>query len=126
MKAEELRMGNWVFLYKGNDKVPFQMEGFDIYKVSESNCYYISPIPLTEKVLEACGAVYLHANIWEYELKLSAINVYFRFNSNHCFSEVGGIYMGDRISHLHQLQNLYYAMRGAELQIDLEKLKEAL
>lgn len=139
MKAEELRIGNWVFLHKGNDKAPFQMEGFDIYKVSESNCYYISPIPLTEKVLEACGFVYSTPGIqgcdmwqglgyWEIDKKLkNHLNdqILLRGHRKGEPLKISGFF-NSNINSLHQLQNLYYALAGRELHIDLEKLKDAI
>lgn len=51
IQANEIRIGNYVYLLKNGIKKIYQIGGgYDIYKVDESNCIDIEPIPLTEDV----------------------------------------------------------------------------
>lgn len=55
---KELRIGNYVKLFKGvNDDGPhyeiYQISsGFDIFKLDENDCDYIEPIPITKENIE--------------------------------------------------------------------------
>jgi len=71
------------------------------------------PIPLTPEVLQKCGRLSTHSD-WEYEIPVGALKWYFRHNIE-WYSEIGGIYIDSRVQHLHQLQNLYFALYGNEL-----------
>jgi hypothetical protein len=120
MKANELRIGNWVMQ---DDKLPYQiwgghLDGFDI----DDEIEYIFGIPLTPEILEKAG---------------------FRDNGNGFYwlgdfdDETGG-YMYDNVElyyfhydcpneryalklpkYLHWLQNHYYFTKGKELAISL-------
>lgn len=76
------------------------------------------PIPLTEKVLEA---TLLHKNLMAYILGKFVISIW----SNGTFW-LGGSNLSVEIKTLHQLQNLYFALTQTELQIDLDKLNNAI
>lgn len=77
-------------------------------------CDEVNPIPLTENWLLKFGAKKVGI---EYKLKASALDITLRINSGHVYCEFGNVYLGDRIKHVHQLQNLYFALCGKELLI---------
>ena len=141
MKASELRIGNYVNTPRA-DQNPFRIDYFDIDKVYQNNGTYktdfggieytipfhpltwdlkdCSPIPLTPEILEKAG----------FEKKYDGD--YFTLPDELC---KGGwdkrfiyylpyfnlsTYTGNiQIAHLHQLQNLYFALTGQELAINL-------
>ena len=97
MKANELRIGNWVM---GN--APFQVDGMQISlaeaRVRQGFDIGWQPIPLSEE--------------WVKRFGLNQSNL------------VGGIYTDgdlyitvDMPKYVHQLQNLYFALTGEELTI---------
>lgn len=92
MNANELMIGNYVFLTKDNFKTKnvYELSSFDIYKVDESNCQDIKPIPLTEKWLLDFG-----------------------FNKDYKIGYVGK----DFGNYVHELQNFYFTMTKSLLQL---------
>ncbi len=104
MTANELRIGNW-FIEKGDVK---QFDG-DFYHLL--GCV---PIPLSQKWLEKFGFEYSEfEDLYQkggYDVDTKD-NVYCHFYIN----EYGDWYKD--IEHVHQLQNLYFALTGEELTI---------
>ena len=105
IKANELRIGNWVFnIYNNPVKVT----------VIDDTVDWCKPIPLTPEILEKCGfdnddndflktiddRSSLHINL---EKKRTLIESY------------DGIVKLKNINYLHQLQNLVFALTGEEL-----------
>lgn len=84
----------------------------------------LEPIPLTPAVLEACGFEYFdNIEDWGYkklDIRLSDFEDYFYLD----ILEQEGITL--EIRSIHQLQNIYYALTGQELTIDIDKLKNAV
>ena len=105
MTANELRIGNW-FIEKGDVK---QFDG-DFYHLL--GC---EPIPLNTKWLEKFGFEYSEfEDLYQkggYDVD-NKDNVYCHFYMN----EYGDWYKD--IEHVHQLQNLYFALTGDELTIN--------
>ena len=128
MKANELRIGNWVM---GDSERPYQIELSDFsdwYNDHNSHTYgdHVHPIPITEEWLEklrfekddireafyvACG---------EYRIRVS-VNVFsgtLEKDSSWFVSVLTG-YANQPMTivqqYIHQLQNLYYALTGEEL-----------
>jgi hypothetical protein len=119
IKAEELRIGNWVLMQNQlEDYWPMPIE--DGCEISGAEKY--KPIPLTPEILEKCG----------FELN--------KYNSTYGHSGIGYLCLeplnqgqydvipicdnGKAINkkplqHLHQLQNLYYTLTGEELNLNL-------
>lgn len=136
MTAQELRISNYVVLDKlaeitmiSNDgdcyiSYPDEKDVDDTYTLIKN----IEPIPLTPEVLEACG--------FEREPFISALYQNFIRNGSgdydgYCLSlryPNYPVYLscGTKFNFLHQLQNLYYALTSQELQIDIDKLKNAV
>lgn len=131
MKANELRIGNWVF-YQGenwtveqiNRFTPYYLRTEDGEVLMEHNVFYsedsIKPIPLTEEWLERFGFECLGSGLvwgtkdWQ---KLPIIvdtlsNVFLVGDGNESVNE----YLCDT-EYVHQLQNLYFALTGEELEI---------
>lgn len=127
MNASELRIGNWVnhkplWSYRmGNnysEPFPFQWAESDWYALGECtmDLEVIEPIVLSPEILEKCGFVKiggLH----------SLINGFFTLDfheQNGLFLCVEGQDLGlPKVNYLHQLMNLYFALTGRELTVNL-------
>ncbi len=108
MKANELRIGNY-YLHK-NDLLQID-DAYSIYEKSKI-IKEIKPIPLTEEWLLKFGFEENTSSWtnWEKpnyskEVRLRKAFDYLTFNSK-------------RIDYVHQLQNLYFALTGEELQYE--------
>lgn len=122
MKASELRIGN--LIYKDIIHMDTSVTK-DVWKVSAldiRDCDHYKddfngePIPLTEEWLIRFGAT-KHSSI-NYKLMVGALPMSLRISpGSNCYSELGEIYLGQHITHVHQLQNLYFALTGEELQL---------
>jgi len=136
INKSELRLGNWVFGHDPQSMSYGVKKYFQVDEISEDgiNCWRVEgfdseyatfdPIPLTPKVLLAAGfglsefqnrMVITYENnkfdIWLYYYKEKCIY------SSSCFPDGA-----KPINYLHQLQNLYFALTGTELEIDITKL----
>lgn len=125
MKATELRIGSWVTHpaavwshrseSQGYGHVDFQWEEKDWLGVAECtiNLEDVKPIPLTEEWLERLGFENYSMNLDEDGF--THVDVSF-------LSGGVEVYINDmiypHIKHVHQLQNLYFALTGEELQTD--------
>lgn len=137
IKANELRIGNVVSIYSnGTVKIPcypikkkilsvgiFKCECVNINEIhaqvekwDEIETNMLAPIPLTEEILLKCGFIdygYLELIVSEF---LSIIWL------GYLSIELEGVIhaVNDRNKiYLHQLQNLYFALIGEELEINL-------
>jgi hypothetical protein len=119
MQANELRIGNWY-----NDKRinrDFVVHGVSKHGIDHGDSDYsptriqnAMPIPLTEEWLTRFGFEdeKLYEEFFEYSI-----------NRNHRIQTDGEIFVflgyrdGVEIKYLHQLQNLYFALTGKELEL---------
>jgi hypothetical protein len=101
MKANELRIGNW--LQWKADKRPFQVSIIDTTETSKET--KAEPIPLTEEWLLKFD--------WN-GFKIGYIDSYFKIDENGCLWYCGD-FTGVVLLYVHQLQNLYFALTGEEL-----------
>lgn len=123
----ELRIGNWVGTVYN---VPYiKITEIKNHVVCGVNCKGVSypslkPIPLTEEILLKCGFVkdetdqdknIISGNICDYILESDNGGNYF-LGVNHGENT---LYFSWDIKYLHQLQNLYYALMGEELEVKL-------
>ena len=112
IKANELRFGNWIKGLRGN---AFQVKAADIFTIEMGHDNGLcEPIELTADVLEACG------------FENDRENETFQLDTDFGFCIYGSIALGvavnidykivgNAVTHLHQLQNLYHALTGEEL-----------
>ena len=99
MKANELRIGNWV-LNKNGRHIQINRDMFGIVLILKS-------IPLTPEVLEKCG---FESNPYQDRYELKDLHFEYCGVRNIIWSE-----KYPHIQYLHQLQNLHFALTGEEL-----------
>ena len=111
IRANDLRVGNWVNVDYTSGLKPRQIEA----KVLNDKLYLgaIQPIPLTEEILLKCG--FKKVNKIFYRKGALTIEIqsfgHFRISLDKK--------MLCNVKHLHQLQNLYFALTNEELKIEL-------
>lgn len=125
MEANEIRVGNWL-----NDPRPLT-EFNKKYVNNPDNGYFIAtardiqyaeefePIPLTEEILLKCG--FIKTGITELYYPTNTINISW-FEEDPTVIEINCANIQCYIincEYLHQLQNLYFALKGQELEINL-------
>jgi hypothetical protein len=121
MKANELRIGNWVN-YRIYDKLDNPQEYFDLSQVDAIDLqtlddHYYQPIPITEEWLVKFGFG-LDGEGWYWLRKKDHITPHgYSFNYYGNFLEIDELRIS-KIEFVHQLQNLYFALTGEELQIN--------
>jgi hypothetical protein len=125
MKASEVRIGNLLNHNNGFVVGPFTVNSIHISDLERDNAYAkeYEPIPLTEEWLIEFGFKKENNTIYSISDKLSSSEVgrwYFFKNENNSFTphikrENKFSWIGKEIKHVHQLQNLYFALTGEEL-----------
>lgn len=127
MQAKELRIGNWVNWVEYFDDTYIQITGMasgnfeDVYFTWEGETErdasitkgFIKPIPLTEEILLKSG--FTSGGIEEDVYKLQDFYVDLREES----VLIGGEWIGLEFKYVHTFQNLYFALTGEELNIEL-------
>lgn len=142
MKAEELRIGNYVRIDEGIGRVTFIMDknfcneyanddynitvemGDGIFREEEED--KVEGIPLTEEILLNCGFEkinHVHGySFYSFNRKsLKDMNVYMPLyiylNPN--YAKIADFTIKQNVEYVHQLQNLFFAINGKELNINL-------
>ena len=119
MKANELRIGNWVM---SDPQKPYKWVMCDFsewYEDHNSHEYgdHTYPIPLTEDWLKKFGfETHDHHDYFIDISKIGEIHSWFSIFSGDEFYYINEFDV--KISYVHQLQNLYFALTGEELKID--------
>jgi hypothetical protein len=120
MKVEELRIGNYL-KYTDDEIIKperrgkiFKVIAEDILALSGNPIDYIHPIPLTPEILEKAG---FELFPWGW-VKKASNDFGIRLNVQSFSYDVSGNYPV-KLDYLHQLQNLYYALTGEELNVQL-------
>jgi hypothetical protein len=113
MESNELRIGNLVHDYDEELIIVSGISYGDVYssKLGETPLARIKPILLTEEWLIKFGFE-KKINEW---MKNSIVLEY--INNNLFFSAGLGLSLSVQIKQVHQLQNLYFALTGQELNI---------
>lgn len=106
IQASELRIGNLVFLKSLNKNYTIEC-GFDIEKIEDGEDAL--PIPLTEEWLIKFGFEKIG---YEWRLKQGWHWISVDKNSFYILGKQLGL-----LENVHQLQNLYFALTGEELEI---------
>ena len=107
MKANELRIGNWVF-----DNKQIQITSEQI-KLADEGLYKLLPIPLTEEWLLKFDVLFgfnYWSNQYEIEYGLDGFDLRLPY-------DVGMSKFIGSIKYVHQLQNLYFALTEKELTV---------
>ncbi len=132
MKASELRPGNYI-LQKINNRilpVPCTYQHFQLLENGSGKDIY--PVILKAEILQKCGfkeneKYPLLPDAREFILVLpvignnsNEIRAYIK-NNKECFARavINNLPVSNNLFHLHQLQNLYYALTNEELNVTL-------
>lgn len=110
MKATELRIGNWVQTKQTEKQFQVTTSTFEVLSVVESQ---YKPIPLTEEWLVKFGFDKLHGNWFDNE---GMIELYEKDNG-YVMLEDSYYHCSQDLLYVHQLQNLYFALTGEELEL---------
>jgi hypothetical protein len=131
INASELRLGNYILHKAGVRILPvkFSLTHFDL--LSKGLGKDMFPIPLKPDLLEKCGFLenkkyYQLPEAREFILTLpvkgvnnNEIRAYITKTEAYARATVNELIITNNIHQLHQLQNLYYALVNAELDITL-------
>ena len=128
IQANELRIGNWVSLkclvyYVGDDHSPHKINIHNLVSLSENDKEWeFLPILLTPEILEKCGfKTNKLKNLFKRVSKKtegmkSEVHLHDYYEEKKYYYLLGSNII---ITHLHQLQNLYFALTNEELIIEL-------
>jgi hypothetical protein len=126
MKATDLRIGNLIY-YRVVDRLDERKEWFEVSKIAaydltilqESLDYDYQPIPITEEWLLRFG--FVKGKFDNYVIVLdnefSKISYWSNAKKIELSNTSGTTWGAVNCMYLHQLQNLYFALRGEELTI---------
>lgn len=121
MKKEELRIGNLVALSGSLILTVYEIHEHCFYAKDAKGSSFkntwsdLQPMPLTEEILLKCG-LKQENGVMSYVLDdYSDIKIVYETLANH-YRLYPYTY---EILHLHQLQNLFYALTGKELEVSL-------
>ena len=123
MKQNEIRVGNWL-----NDPRPFNEDTKKFFKMTDNGYFKVTardiqfaeeykPIPLTEEILLKCG--FKKKNGYKFVLHnshFSLVMIDSITREDYAFSHYN---LWVNLEHVHQLQNLYFALTGQELEVNL-------
>ena len=118
IQAKDLRIGNWVFYSHPKKSYNYCISPLDLH-YADTRERIFKPIPLTPEILEKCGfeEVYkspMHSTYW-----MEGLSYYFWYEKGNQYADCKGLQVNCK--HLHQLQNLYFALTGEELTITYEQ-----
>lgn len=115
MKANELRIGNWVYS-------PSHKSNYKIIKLDFDSEINAEPIPLTEEWLVKFGFEkdvdnsFVLDSLAIFTDKRLKENVFIQTKTNRSFAGGQWVVLNDlKLQHVHQLQNLYFALTNEEL-----------
>lgn len=119
IQANELRIGNWA-LYPHTIHEPFQITEPRHIELA----YLLKPIPLTPEILEACGFE-KDRNGWNLPGTQFSLTEQFYpcWLDRMLWPQDLPEFKSASLKYLHELQNLFVALIGSELSINLEKVK---
>ena len=101
MESKELRIGNYL---QNRNGIPYKVLG----EMFVDGFHGLKPIPLTEELLLRIGFSVSSLG----DDNVVSVNGFYLWKDR-----LQHITTGTRIKHVHQLQNLYFALTGEELEI---------
>jgi len=114
MDAKELMIGNWVFGGPGTEKKQFKVTRDFLYElIGTGNDDYYDPIPITPEILKRAG---FEKDGDDYAFDGDGLRITDENGHYYCN---GGYPYDVELEFVHQLQNLYFALTGDELEINL-------
>ena len=134
MKATELRIGNWLIDKRythDSENGRFKVHVRDLQyltDIKESNECDFEPIPLTEEILLKCGfkktEEYYAADEENVDVyTIGCFDIAFIDNEYKLWISIDEDsyynFAWTEIKYLHQLQNIYFALTGQELEVNL-------
>jgi hypothetical protein len=110
---QELRRGNWVM--KDDSSEYFKVnKGADIDDYAND----FQPIPVTSEVLAKCGfAFHDYFKLWQKNKELAGTGPEMELDRDFWVLDFSHHRIGVEIKGLHQLQNLYFSLKGKELDV---------
>ena len=107
----ELRTGNWVKRNNGaNSRI---IEGSQIDEAE-----LLLPITLSDEVLLLCGFSFNdYFKLWQKARKLPQAGTELEMDMAYNVRDFGYRYIGVKLTSLHQLQNLFFMLRGTEMEM---------
>jgi hypothetical protein len=127
-----LRIGNYILHKSGVRILPVKCNFQHFELLAKGMAKDIFPVALKADVLKKCGFIenekyYLLPDAKEFILTLpvkgtnkNEIRAYLANNNEpYARATVNELIITNNIHHLHQLQNLYYALTGAELEVSI-------
>jgi hypothetical protein len=125
----ELRIGNYVLVngnfqqvFAINRTVAFVAEEDNEEMASEHNLENVQPIPLTEDILTQCGFVY-HDYFKFWQLITTGIRSEMNISPDYEVIDFMRKPILKKLTSLHQLQNIYFLLKGRELQFAKKQLQ---
>jgi hypothetical protein len=123
IKANELRIGNYILINGSIVRIGYGVIQ-DVYQKNKGirnqylNTLTHEPIPLTPEILEKAGfKFYEKSEMYEKDDFMDLHILY--DNAGYCIKDYELNIWSPNILYLHQLQNLYFALTGEELEINL-------
>lgn len=122
MKANELRIGNWVKVIKQNASIKdfdAQIQCADITRIFDKsfNVWDYKPIPLTEEWLIKFGFINDKEIGYRWYLECEGCVILAYDLDDKCI-RVSDTWQFGKREYAHQLQNLYFVLTGKELKIN--------
>jgi hypothetical protein len=110
---QELRLGNWIMK---DDQGPY----FEVKKgmdIDDPSAEY-RPVTITPEVLRKCGFVFHdYFKLWQKNKAVSGTGPDMELDPDFWVLDFSHRRIGVEIKSLHQLQNLYFSLKGKELQM---------
>jgi hypothetical protein len=138
LQCNEVRLGNYVLIHNKLKKITLinndsgfkdvPLVGFEGSSDNFIRCdaAELSAVPLTDEVLRQCGFVFHdYFHFWQLLSTGSAVRSEMDIDPDYNLIDFMRRPLVKRISSLHQLQNLFFALKGSELPFDQRQLATA-